>query len=269
MSILSYLSYPPIVRGALVLLVAGIAFPLTGVFIIRLNLITLRFTLMHGTLLGGAIALGFGLDPLAMSVVVNFTLIVLIAAANRRFQGNLGHVTTFLMVITVGFAFAVMYRTGVAAKDTLEILWGNLYAMDRLDVLLTLGFCLTTAIFVVLMYGKLKAVLFNREVAWTSGVNDRLIYHAILMLTGLTVSFAMRLIGALLLDALLLLPAILAGYFAKSMRGLFLIAALFGLLSSASGFVVSLLVDIPASSGITIVAALMLGITLLVRRKHS
>jgi zinc transport system permease protein len=266
MTLFSYFTYPPILRGFLVLLVAGAVFPLTGVFIIRLNLITLRFTLMHGTLLGGAIALGFGLDPLSVSVAVNLLLIVIIAVANRRFSGDLGHVTTFLMVITVGFAFAVMYRTGVAAKDTLEILWGNLYAMGPFDVWLTLAFCAVTASFVIGFQRKLTAVLFDREVAYTSGVNDRAIYHLILLLAGLTVSFAMRLIGALLLDALLLLPAILAGYFAKSIRGLFVLAALFGIVSSVTGFLLSLAVDIPASSGITIVAALILGVTLLVRR---
>ena len=76
----------------------------------------------------------------------------------------------------------------------------------------------------------------------------------------------MRLIGALLLDAILLLPAILAGYFAKSMKGMFFYAAGFGLFSGAAGFFLSLAIDIPASSGVTIVAAAILGLTLLVRR---
>jgi zinc transport system permease protein len=268
-NILTYLSYAPIARGLLVLVFAGLAFPLTGVFILRLNLITLRFTLMHGTLLGGALALGFGLDPLSMSVAVNVLLIAIISLANRRFSGNFGHVTTFLMVITVGIAFAVMYRTGVPAKDTLAILWGNLYAMDRGDVGLTLVFCVFTMAFVFVFFQKLKAVLFDREIAYTSGIHDAAIYNALLVLIGLTVSFAMRLIGALLLDALLLLPAILAGYFAKSLRGLFVTSALIGCGASIAGFLFSLAIDIPASSGITIVAATMLGVTLIFRRIRS
>ena len=50
-------SYPPILKGFIVLLLAGCFFPLTGIFVLKLNLIPLRFTLMHGTLLGGAAAL--------------------------------------------------------------------------------------------------------------------------------------------------------------------------------------------------------------------
>ena len=266
MNVLSYFAYPPIVRGFLVLLVAGAVFPLTGVFILRLNLITLRFTLMHGTLLGGAIALGFGLPPLGMSVAINAVLIVCILLANRRFSGNYGHITTFFMVITVGLAFAVMYRTGVAAKDTLAILWGNLYAMSRLDMALTVLFCAMILVFVISFFGRLKAVLFSREVAYTSGINDSAIYTVLLFLVGLTVSFAMRLIGALLLDALLLLPAILAGYYVRSLRSLFVISSIFGICASVVGFFLSLVIDIPASSGVTIVAAFFLGGTILYKR---
>ena len=263
---LGYLAYPPIARGLIVLLVAGAAFPLTGIFVLRLNLITLRFTLMHGTLLGGAIALGFALNPLWMSAAVNLLLIIAISWLNRRFDFDSGHITTFFMVLTIGIAFAVMYRTGVAAKDTLSILWGNLYAMNRIDFYLTLAFCLATLLFVVAAFPKLVAILFERSVAVTVGVNEPLMYNAILLLIGFTIAFAMRLIGALLLDALLLLPAIIARLFARSMRGMFLIASAIGILSSLIGFFLSLSIDIPASSGVTIVAAVILGIGLISKR---
>ena len=266
LSVFGYLAYPPVARGLIVLLLAGAAFPLTGIFVLRLNLITLRFTLMHGTLLGGAIALGFALNPLWASAAVNLFLIASISWLNRRLAVDTGHITTFFMVITIGVAFAVMYRTGVAAKDTLFILWGNLYAMNRVDFYLTLAFCSATILLVVAAFPKLVAILFDRSVAVTVGVNERLTYNVILLLIGFTIAFAMRLIGALLLDAVLLLPAILARLFARSIRGMFLIASVIGVLSSALGFFLSLIIDIPASSGVTIVAAAILGIGLIAKR---
>ena len=266
LSVFGYLAYPPVARGLIVLLVAGAAFPLTGIFVLRLNLITLRFTLMHGTLLGGAIALGFALNPLWASAAVNLFLIASISWLNRRLAVDTGHITTFFMVITIGVAFAVMYRTGVAAKDTLFILWGNLYAMNRVDFYLTLAFCSATILLVVAAFPKLVAILFDRSVAVTVGVNERLTYNVILLLIGFTIAFAMRLIGALLLDAVLLLPAILARLFARSIRGMFLIASVIGVLSSALGFFLSLIIDIPASSGVTIVAAAILGVGLIAKR---
>lgn len=268
MSIFSYFTYAPILRGFLVLLVAGALFPLTGVFVLRLNLITLRFMLMHGTLLGGAIALGFGLNPLLIGIILNVLLVLAVSRLSLISGRNTGHITTFFMVLTIGLAFIVIYKMQVPAKDALSILWGNLYAMSGSDVLFTMMFCLLSLLFVLVLYRRLKAVIFSREIAFSSGVRDKLIYNSILILTGLTIAFAMRLIGALLLDALLLLPAIVASFFAKSTKGVFLIAGVLGFVSSLSGFFVSLALDIPASSAVTVVAAVILGAGVIIKKRR-
>lgn len=267
MNVLSYLAYPPIVRGFIVLLVAGAAFPLTGVFVLRLNLITLRFMLMHGTLLGGAVALGIGADPLYVGMAMNVALVIVMSRVADVSGTSLGHVTAFFMVLTIGLAFAVIYRFEVPAKDALSILWGNLFAMDTRDIVVTTAFSLVLVGLLLVFYRKLKAVVYNREIAFTSGVPDRTVYFGILIVTALTIAFAMKLIGALLLDALLLLPAIVATTFARSTRAVFIVAAALGFASSFIGFFTSLALDIPASSAVTIVAAVMLGAGLLVRRR--
>jgi zinc transport system permease protein len=266
---LDALRLAPIARGFLVLALAGALFPLTGVFILRLNLITLRFTLMHGTLLAGALALALGADPVLLSVAVNLALILAIAGLGRRSGLGTGTLTTFLMVLTVGLAFVIIYRFNVPAKDTLAILWGNLFAISPSEAAATAGFAALTLAFVLAFYGGLKAMLFSREIAFASGVNEPLLYNAVLALAGLTVAFAVRLIGALLLDALLLLPAIVASFYARSTRALFVYACAAGFGSSVIGFVASLVLDVPASSAVTIVAALLLGFGFLTRGRLS
>ena len=265
MNLLEALRLAPIARGFAVLVVAGALFPLTGVFVLRLNLITLRFTLMHGTLLGGALALATGTDPVLLAAAVNMALILAIAGLAGRSGLGAGTLTTFFMVLTIGLAFVVIYRFNVPAKDTLAILWGNLFAISAAEAAATVGFALLTLGFVLAFYGSLKALLFSREIAFASGVNEPLLYNAVLVLAGLTVAFAVRLIGALLLDALLLLPAIVASFYARSTKALFLYAGLVGLGSSVVGFLASLLLDVPASSAVTIVAALVLGFGFLTR----
>jgi zinc transport system permease protein len=263
---LTILSYPPILRGFLVLLLAGSMFPLAGVFVVRLNLITLRFMLMHGTLLGGAVALALGIDPLVLGVAVNAALILTVSRVHRQTGQNIGHIVTFFMVLTIGLAFAVIYKANVPAKDTLAILWGNLYALSNAEAIVTGIFAIGITTFVTVAFPRLRALLFDREIAFASGLNTDLLYNLILMVVGLTVAFAMNLIGALLLDALLILPAVLASFLARSTRVLFILSAAFGALSSVLGFALSVGIDIPASSGVTIVAALLLGAGAIIRR---
>jgi zinc transport system permease protein len=266
-NVLAALHYAPIARALVVLLVAGCVFPLTGVFVLRLNLVTMRFALMHGTMLGAAVALAIGGDQVLLAAAVNIALVVLIALYRKRSGLSAGTLTTFLMVTTIGLAFVVIYRAGVPAKDTLSILWGNLFALRPVDAVLTGAFAAATLAFVVPLFGQLRALLFSQEVAFSAGIRAEALHRSVLVLVGLTVAFSVRLVGALLLDALLLLPAIVATFFARSTRQLFLFASAAGLVSSALGFLLSLWLDIPASSAVTVVAAAVLAVGFLSRRR--
>jgi zinc transport system permease protein len=208
----SAFGYAPIVRGFVALLLAGSLFPLVGIFVLRLNLVPLRFALMHGTLLGGAIALALDINPLFMGLVINMLLILAIGPLARYTGLNTGSVTTLFMVLTIGLAFAVIYRASVPAKDAFSILWGNLYTLSWLEVLVTVLFSVGILIFVLFLFQSLKALLFNREIAFSAGIREGLLFNAVLILSGATVAFGMRLIGALLLDSILLLPALVSSW---------------------------------------------------------
>jgi zinc transport system permease protein len=264
---LAALQYGPILRALVVLLVAGCVFPLSGVFVLRLNLVTLRFSLMHGTMLGAAIALAIGADQVLLAAAVNVALVALVAIFGKKSGLGASTLTTFLMVTTIGLAFVVIYRSGVPAKDTLAILWGNLFALRPMDAVLTGVFAAATLGFVLPMFRRLRALLFSSEVAFSAGIGAEALQRSVLVLVGLTVAFAVRLVGALLLDALLLLPAIVATYFARSTKQLFILASAAGLVSSALGFFLSLWLDIPASSAVTVVSAAILAVGFVARRR--
>lgn len=263
--VIELLGYPPIQRGFLVLLTAGTLFPIIGVFVLRLNLITLRFTLMHSALLGAAIALAAGWNPLITGIIINILLILGIARlGNVRGSGNLGHATTFFMVFTIGLAFAILYRYNVPANESLALLWGNIFALTSADAVITASFAGIILLWLLLLFPQLKAVLYNRDVAFTSGVDSNLVHNSILLAVGVIITLTMGLIGALLLDAILILPGIIAGITSRSTRGLFLHACLTGAFISIIGFFSALVIDIPASSGVTLTGAVLLGVVLII-----
>jgi zinc transport system permease protein len=151
-------------------------------------------------------------------------------------------------------AFAVVYNFNVPARDTLELLWGNLFAVSKKDVIVTVCFGGLLVLFYFTFQRSLHALVFDREVARTSGVPVELYTYIIMFLAGFTVAFAMQLIGALLLDALLLLPVLIASYFARSVKGIVLLSMLLGGLFSLGGFFLGIALDIPISTGVVMAA---------------
>jgi zinc transport system permease protein len=154
----------------------------------------------------------------------------------------------------------------VPAKDAFGILWGSIYALSRVDLILTAAYSLVIVLFVTLLFPRVSAVLFHREIAFASGVNEPVLTTVILLFVGISVALLMQLIGALLLDSILLLPAIIASFTARSTRGFFLQACIVGAFCSIAGFFASLALDVPASSAVTVIAACLLGVGLIYRR---
>jgi len=266
---MEFLSLPPVRRALIAIAVSSLAFPLSGVLVLEMNLITLRFALMHGALLGGAIAVAAAVNPLLPTIVIGAALVAAIGRISRRTGQNPGFVTAMLMTISIAGAAVIVYRFNVPAKDTLAIIWGNVYALNTGDLLVTIGLAIALIAVVIVWQSQVTAVLFDPEIAFTSGINEPLVYYAILGMVALTVAVAMRLVGALLLDVLILLPALAGRQLARSSRQLFVLSSLAGLISGVGGFFLSIAVDIPVSTAAAAPAVLIVAIAAAVRKKQS
>jgi zinc transport system permease protein len=260
-------TYAPILKGFIVLILAGFAFPITGVYLLRMNLLPLRFMLMHGAILGGAVSLALDFNPFAGTLVINLLLVLLMTAMSRSLKTDPGQLSAFFMVISISLAFVFIYRFQVPAKDTLSLMWGSLFALNRAEFGGTLLFSALLILFQTIFRHQLRAIFFDADIAQSSGVNETGFYYAVILITAVTVAAAMKLIGALLLDALLLLPALIASYHAKSYRGMVLWASFWGGLFATAGFLLSLVLELPASSTIAIFASVVFLVLILTKRK--
>jgi len=265
--VLEILSLTPILKGLIVLALAGLTFPITGVYLFRLNLLPLRFMLMHGAILGGAMALALQINPFWTTIAVNLLLVLFMAKTSRSMKIDAGQISTFFMVISISLAFIFIYKFNVPAKDTLTLLWGNLFTLSWTEVIGIGLFAVFLGGFQFYFRRQLRALFFDREIAFTSGINESRLYYAVVFLIAITVALAMKLIGALLLDAILLLPPVIASFRAKSLRGMIIGSAIWGGIFALGGFLLSIAIDIPASSSIAALASLAFIIIYLISKK--
>ncbi len=254
---LEIFSYPPVLRGFIVLMASGFAFPIAGVYLLRLNLLPLRFMLMHGALLGGAVALAFNFNPFWTTMIVNLLLVWFMIKASRDLKADAGFISIFIMVAAIGLAFAFISIFNVQAKDTLSLLWGSVYSISSLQAVFFILIAFLVFMFQILKGRQLKAVFFEPSVAYSSGVNEKGLYNMVILLTAFIVAVAMKLIGALLIDAIIILPALISTLHSKSMRGVVKWASLWGGIFAFTGFFSSYWLKIPASSAIAIIATIV------------
>jgi len=261
------LSYPFMQHAIVAVLFAGIAFPLIGVFILSLNLVPLRFAMMHMALLGGAVGLFLKVDPLLPGLLFCSLSSMALGPVSERMKLGLGTLSGYLMTLSLALAFILFYKGNIHVVQAFGILWGNILSLTLRDLLLVIGVSVLILGMVLLFFKEIQAILYDREVALAVGLPEKKLYYVMVFVLGLSVAASMRMIGALLIDAFILLPAIAANLISRSLKQVFLFSSLFGLMSGFIGLYLSFLLDLPTSSAIILVASAIIGFCFLIQRR--
>jgi len=252
---LEILLLPPVLKGLIALAAASAVFPISGVMILRMNLLQMRFMLTHGVILGGALALVLQAPQLPVILAVNLAVVMLLIRLSEDNSGNPGRISAFLMVLTIGIAGILMHKFKVAARDTLSILWGSPFTLSSSDLIIILLIAAALVIYIVAGFNRISAVFFNTDLAQSAGVNVRSHRRIIIIVIALTTAAAIKLMGALLVDALMILPAFIAGSFSTSLKKSLINASLIGAATGLGGFYLSVRFDLPLSGSISILGA--------------
>lgn len=231
-------------RSIIALVIAAIGLPIAGVLIVGLDIITARFAVMHLALLGVALGLFVGVDPVLAAVAVATLAAGALAPLADR-PGGLSGPMGFLMTVAIAGALLVLSLTGVNASGAFELLWGSVVATRWADVALLAVISTTVTAFVLYFRRQLALLLYDREIALMSGVPVGPLLLAMLLLIAAAISSSIRLTGTLLVDSLTLLPALAARNLATSLASMLRWAVGIGLVANVVGLFISLVTDQP------------------------
>ncbi|WP_439657234.1 metal ABC transporter permease [Lentzea sp. HUAS TT2] len=240
-------------RAAFALLLGAVALPIVGVVIIGLDIMPVRFAMMHIALLGIAVGLLTGLDPLLCAVVacgLSGAGLTPLARSSSGLSGAMG----LLMSLAIAAALLVLSTSGVNASAAFELLWGSILATKTGDVILLGALAVIVPGLFVWRRRQLALLLHDRELAACSGVPVNRLTLVLLVLVAIAIAGAIRLTGALLVDALTLLPALAARRLAQSLTGMALWAVGIGVVVNLAGFALALLLDQPPGPVLVLLA---------------
>jgi zinc transport system permease protein len=250
------MALPSVQRSLVALIIAGIAMPIVGVFIIGLDVITVRFAVMHMALFGTAIGLWIGIEPSVFALLACVLTAVLIAPAADK-PGGLAGPMSFLMTISAAAALLVLSISGVNANGAFEILWGSILAVRKQDLVLILIVSISVIVLVLSKRRELALLLFDRELAKCSGIAVGVLTVSVLAVIALSIGSAIRVTGALLVDSITLLPALGARNLATSMNSMMKWAAVLGVSGNVIGFFIALQLDLPPGPVLVLVAGVI------------
>lgn len=233
--------------------VAIIAGPI-GCFIIWRRLAYFGDTLSHSALLGVAIALllevNVTLTVFAISVIISFLLLFLqrrASLSSDALLGLLAHSTLALGLVVL--AFMTWVRV-----DLMGFLFGDILAIGTSDIaVIWIGGALIIAA-MGLIWRRLFAATVNYDLSVAEGIKPQFVNAVFMIIVAAVIAASMKLVGVLLITALLIIPAATARRFASSPEQMAILASLIGVISVALGLNGSLAWDTPAGPSIVVAA---------------
>jgi zinc transport system permease protein len=251
----SLFAMPFFFRAFVALAATGAAFPVLGTFILNLEMIPARFAVMHAAFLGAAAGMLVRIDPMAAAMGASVLAGIAIALLSSRGRVSAGGSLGLVMTVSMGLAYVILHKGNIRALEAFNLFWGSVLALTAEDTLLTLCVAGAVLLFLAAAYKEIQIVLYDRELAWAVGVPAKLVYAGIILAVCLGIAAALRVTGALLIDALTILPALAARETGKNFRGLVLWGMAFGLGMNMGGFGLAFLFDLPVGPAIILVGA--------------
>ncbi|WP_405679730.1 metal ABC transporter permease [Streptomyces xanthophaeus] len=259
----------PVRRAAAALLLAAVGLPVIGVVIVGLDIMPVRFAMMHVALLGIATGLLTGLDPMLCALVACALAGAGVAPLARTPDGLSGAMG-LLMSLAIAAALLLLSVSGVNASGAFALLWGSILSVGTAD-LIVLGL-LAVAVPGLFWWKRreLALLLHDRELAQCSGVPAGPLTLVLLVLVAVAVAGAIKLTGSLLVDALTLLPALAARRLGTSLKSITLWAVGIGVTVNLTGFLLALWLDWPPGPVLVLTAGtVVLAVHLVPERRTS
>jgi len=235
----------------------GVVCSVIGVFVVLMHMPFIGVAMSHAAFAGALLGLLLGIDPLAIALVLSLLAAAVIGPLADR--GELSPETSLGVIFSLmlGIAFLFMGLMPYARAGAMDLLWGSILTNTRSDIILLAIVTTVVVGLVIIFYKEIKATIFNRNIALAVGLPATIVFYGVLFLAGATVTASLRSIGGLLVFSLILNPAAAAYQLTYSMKRMFLLAAIFGVVSAWAGLLFSYLFDIPSGATIVITSSLI------------
>lgn len=252
-------------------LIAGLIAPLIGTFIVIRRLSLIADALSHVTL--GGITFGVYLSSL-LSMAINplitgILFSVLGALGIERLRSVYKHYQELAIpiIMSFGVALSVLFLSLADGfnQDLFGYLFGSISAVNSFDLILISIIGVVVLIFIYLLYKEMFLVSFDEEYANVMNIS-KWIHFLFIIVVALVISASMRIVGILLVSALMTLPVAAAMRVTSSFKQLMIMSVIFGELSVIIGLFLSFHLNVSPGGTIVLISLALLAITIILDR---
>ncbi len=254
------------IRAFIAGLIIAVVAPLIGIFLVVRRYSLMADTLAHVSLLGVAIGLVTRIYPFITAIAA-----AILAGAGieyLRTRKKLFGESVLALFLSGSLALAILLVSWIKGVNVnlFSYLFGSITTVSWSDIWITALSGTLIVACIVLLYNKLFMVSADEEVAIASGIKAERLNFVLVLLSAITVSLATRVVGTLLVGALMVIPVITAMQFKRGFKGTMILAIILSVIAVVAGLFASYYLDLASGGSIVVISLLIFGGSLLVQR---
>jgi len=254
------LQYSFIQNALAAAILASIACGIIGVYVVVKKIVFISGGIAHASF--GGVGLGYYLGVNPMFGVLPFSLVSALVMGTVSKKSKIPEDSAIGILWSLGMALGIIfvYLIPGYAPDLMTYLFGNILTVPRFDLYFMLALDIVIVGAVYLFYKEFLALCFDEEFTTVQGLPTEKLYLFLLCIIALTIVVLIKVVGIILVIALLTIPASLSRKFTHNLKQMMLISITFGTVISVAGIGLSYALDVPSGATIILVLSLVYGL---------
>lgn len=264
---LNIFQYDFMVRALIAGVIMAILAPTIGIFLVVRRYSLLADTLSHVSLVGVATGIISGTNPIIAAILAS--AIAAFGMEKLRQTRKIFSESVLALFLSGSLAIALIilgFSHGLNI-NIFSYLFGSITTVSSADLWVIGGFGLVAFFGTILLFKNFFVISYDEELAQANGLPVNFLNSIMMVLAAVTVSLSMRIVGVLLIGALMVIPVLTAIQFGKSFSKTFLYAIVSSLTSVIAGLFVSYYLDLPSGATIVVTALVLFALSLILNRK--
>lgn len=241
-------------RALLVLTISSVAMGVVGAFVVHKGLAFAGDALAHATLAGVSVAFVAGASVGVGALVAAVLTALGIGWTKERAKVSADTAIGIVFVAMFSFGVLILSRRHSYTPDLMSFVFGSILGVSSSDVVGSAVLAFALLLFVGACYRELLLVAYDPAMAATTGIPARLFQYATLVMVALAVVVALKAIGIVLVNAMLLIPVSTAALFFRRMPSIMVGGALIAFACAATGLHLSYYAGVATSPAIVLTA---------------
>lgn len=234
--------------------IAALACAWVGLFLILRKEAMLGDGISHTAFGGIALGLLLGINPILTALLISILAVLGISYMRRRGLAQSDSAIAVMLALGFSTGLIIISLAGGFNVELFSFLFGSILTISQMDLIIVSLLGISTILILGIFYKELLSMTFDEEDARLMGVPVKLLSIAFNLLVAITIVLSIKVIGVILVVALLVLPGLAALQLNLSFRGTTIVAIGFGIISVVTGILLSAIYDL-ATSGIIVFTA--------------